>query len=328
MHPFTAKLGESWPPARWSDMTVLLGVSGGADSMALLRGLSVLATPPSQVVVGHVNHQLRGPESDADEAFVRDTCRDLGIACEVRRTRLELACGHGAEGLESLARQARYDALLEIAHGLGARYLATAHTADDQAETILHRILRGTGIAGLAGIPRTRLLDPACTVVRPLLGFRRTEVLAYLADIGQSYRTDSSNVDGRFTRNRLRHDLLPQLAEEYNPEVVDALLRLGSLAGEVRETVDRQVDSLYDQAVTEDERFVRVDLHALGGQTRYLVRELMIALWRRRGWPLQAMGYDQWESLSEMALAAGGAKRTFPGNVLVEARDGEMWFVG
>ena len=215
--PLDQELAAAWPPESWADVSVLVAVSGGADSVALLRGLAGLKVGgEGKLVVGHFNHRLRGEESDGDEQFVARLAEELGLGLECGR--LEAgdidAC---PDGIEEAARRQRYRFLTETAERVGARYVACAHTADDQVETVLHRILRGTGIAGLAGIPRCRRLSPAVTLIRPLLEVRRAELVDYLASLGQSYREDSSNLDRRFTRNRIRHDLLPQLAKDFNP---------------------------------------------------------------------------------------------------------------
>ena len=169
---FEAKLLVAWPSESWKDVTLLVAVSGGADSVALLRGLlRVQASGAGGITAAHLHHGLRGAEADADQQFVVDLCQRLGIACRVGS-----ACGAtlaaGRDGLEAAARQARYEFLRSAAEEAGTRYVVTAHTADDQAETILHRILRGTGVAGLEGIARTRSLGPAATVLRPLLEVR------------------------------------------------------------------------------------------------------------------------------------------------------------
>ena len=259
-HPLETRLAAAWPPPAWHDVTVLLAISGGADSVALLRAAVALKTAgEGRLAAAHLNHQLRPGEADADEAMVVALCRRLGVACEVGRVQLDLTGPAGGDGLEAAARQARYQFLEATAARLGARYVVTAHTADDQAETILHRIVRGTGIGGLAGMARTRPLGPT-TLIRPLLGFRRAELLAYLDDLGQSYRDDSSNQDIQFTRNRIRHELLPQLAEQFNAGVVDALLRLGSLAGEVQAVIDALTGELAERCVREEgPAAVRID---------------------------------------------------------------------
>ena len=159
MHPFEAQLAAAWPPEDWQDVTVVLAVSGGADSVALLRAMTaVRGGGEGRLAAAHLNHQLRGAESDGDEAFVVELCGRLGIACEVGRTPAGELAAESGDGIEAAARDARYRFLAATAARLGARFVATAHTADDQAETILHRILRGTGIGGLAGIARTRPL--------------------------------------------------------------------------------------------------------------------------------------------------------------------------
>ena len=327
-HPLVEKLGAVWPPEAWQDVTVLLAISGGADSVALLDAMTRLKRGgEGRLCTAHFNHRLRGDESAADEALVVELCSTLGVHCEVGRAEAGRLAKGGGDSLEAAARNARYDFLQRTAARLGARYVVTAHTADDQAETILHRILRGTGIAGLSGMARTRALGPAATLIRPLLAFRRAELIAYLDDVRQPHRRDSSNDDPRFTRNRIRHELLPRLAADFNPGVVDALLRLGSLAGEVRTVVDQLVEHLAELCVArQGPGVVRIELGRLTGQPRYVIRELVIAVWRRQGWPMQSMGFAQWDLLSEMISARSETSRSppqkqmFPGSVLAEIR--------
>lgn len=250
-----------------------------------------------------------------------------------RRTHQENRHGDpGRGGVETAARSARYDFFRRTAEEFGARYVVTAHTADDQAETILHRILRGTGVAGLAGISRARSLGHAATVIRPLLEIRHAEVLQYLHDLGQAFRSDSSNADCRFTRNRIRHQLLPHLTDQYNPNVVEALVRLVVLAGQLQTVVDTLVDDLAEQCVHEDRPgVVWIEVACLARQPGYVVRELLIAAWRRQGWPLQAMGFVQWSQLADMIyhLASQAApfsqRQTFPGAVTATIQDGQLW---
>ncbi len=300
--------------------------------MALFRAMHALRIPgPGRLLAGHVNHRLRGEESEADEQFVRELCERFGVPCEVVQASIDPQMPEAADGLETATRTIRYRMLEKLAARCGARYVVTAHTADDQAETILHRILRGTGIHGLAGIPRARPLGKGCTLIRPLLGLRRSELLDYLANVGQPYRSDSSNADPRFTRNRLRHQLLPLLAAQFNSGVVEALLRLGTLAGEAQQAIDRQVQDLTPQCVLRHgSGSIRIQLRPLTGQPRYLLRELLIAAWRDAGWPLQSMGFQQWDALTEMVrtVDAGdhpaAGKLILPGNIRAEVRDGEL----
>ena len=318
-------LANTWPSRAWADVSVLVAVSGGADSVALLRGLAALkGEGEGRLVVAHFNHQFRGEESDADERFVCRLANELGLRCECGRLEPEqiATC---PEGLEEAARTRRYQFLIQAAEEVGARYVACAHTSDDQIETILHRIVRGTGIAGLAGMPRCRRLSPAVTLVRPLLEVRRSEVVDYLAALSQPYREDPTNTDRRFTRNRIRHDLLPHLAEHYNPAVGEALLRLGRLAGEAQSVVDGRAGELIRGGaveMAEDSALVRRD--KMEAQPEYLVRDTLLSVWRSRGWPLQAMGFEEWNLLVRMLRSDPQSretepnKRTFPGPIQAE----------
>jgi tRNA(Ile)-lysidine synthase len=350
-HLLESKLAEAWPPSQWADVTVLVAVSGGADSVALLRAMTAQKTGGTgRICAAHLNHQLR-PDAADDERFVVDLCDRLGVTCEVGRAQVDRLAAESGNGIEAAARQARYRFLEDAAGRLGARFVVTAHTADDQAETVLHRILRGTGIRGLAGMARARPLGHT-TLIRPLLGIRRAEVQSYLDALAQPHRRDPSNADLRFTRNRIRHRLLPRLQRQFNKDVVEALLRLGSLAGETQSVVDGLVDEWFDRCVTiEGPDAARINLrrtdilvcHSTVAPVdrqqylpsysydeqeclpSYLVRELLMAVWRRMGWPLGSMGRPQWEELANMAdAAAPAAKQVFPGGVAVEVVGGEM----
>lgn len=326
---FNARFTANFPPERWNDVTVLVAVSGGADSVALLRVMAQVAGGMGWLVAAHFNHRLRRDDSDDDEAFVRDLSCQLNLPCEVERADDQQFSKIGGEGLEAAARAARYRFFQDAAHRCGARYVATAHTVDDQAETVLHRILRGTGLTGLAGIPRQRLLCPGVTLVRPLLDFRRNEIIAYLESIQQPYRHDASNDQLRFTRNRIRRELLPQLAADYNSNVVESLLRLSTIASEAQTAVDHLASELLDRAVTETgpQRFA-IECDPLRDQPVYLVCEMLIAAWRRAGWPEQAMGFDQWRELAELIQGDRAEPNrtvvTLPSQIRAEKKGGQL----
>ena len=212
---------------------VICGVSGGADSMAMLHCLHSLEQELNiRVEAAHFNHLLRGEESQEDEAFVTDFCQDRGILLHLGAEDVATYAREQKLGIEEAARQCRYRFFSSL-----ERKIATAHTADDNAETVLMHLLRGSGLRGLCGIAPSR--DRIC---RPLLCVSREEVLAYLQAQGLSYREDSSNRDLSFTRNRLRHTVLPLLKQEQaglSPQLLkqSALLReedalLDRLAGD------------------------------------------------------------------------------------------------
>ena len=337
MHPFETHLLTDWPLDRWHDVGVLVAVSGGPDSVALLRALHAVA-PSTRIVVGHFDHRLRGAESDADRDFVRHLARQFGLPFELGAGEPRQIAA-GKDGIEAEARAERYAFLRMAAERVGARYVVTGHTADDQIETVLHRIVRDTGIAGLAGMKRVRLLSPATTLVRPILGCRRAEVLAYLEFLGQPFRHDSSNNEFGFTRNRLRHDLLPKIEREYNPSVGEALLRLSRLADEAQGVIQAAVETLAERALVVDGKSlstddgsrpeIGIDCRALAGQPPHLVRELFVRVWRDRSWPEQSMGMIEWERLANLCVPLpeatsqtrpGGEKIMLPGGILAQRR--------
>lgn len=316
-----------WPPDDWHDVTVLVAVSGGADSVALLRALQAIrSSGPGRLIVAHFNHELRAAAA-GDETFVRELAAGLELESIVGRTN-RLAGAPPATGVEEAARQERYDFLRATAQRCGARYVATAHTADDQAETVLHRIVRGTGVAGLGGMRRSRRLAEGVSLIRPLLTVRRAELTAYLEAIGQSFREDATNAERRFTRNRLRLELLPLLAEQYNTNVVEALIRLSRLASEAQAIIDSLVADLLRRAVHFDADCVQIDGSELAGEPRYLVRELLVACWRNQRWPEQAMGFAEWESMADAVLVPETqlvhAPRMLPGAIAIHRQSGTV----
>jgi tRNA(Ile)-lysidine synthase len=210
--------------------------------------------------------------------------------------------------------------LAEVARTHGLRWVATGHTAGDQAETVLHHLLRGTGLAGLRGIAVRRPLEPGVEVVRPLLAVARAEVLAYLGALGQPYREDASNADRRHTRNRIRHELLPHLAEHYNPRIAEVLARLARQADEVCRAEEAEAEALLREAeLPRAGRLVVLDAQRLTAAPRRLVRSALRCVWAREGWRLGGMSYDAWERLADLAGSADGAG-DFPGAIHARRR--------
>lgn len=231
---------------------VCLGVSGGADSVALL--LAMMEANAAKESLGvvlravHVHHGLRGEEADADEAFVRELLDRKGVPLTVERVDVPARQAQKREGMEEAARELRYAVFRRLMADGKADAVATAHTLDDQAETVLMKLMRGAWTEGLGGISpviepggvertqvpaaRTggsRTLGEAGRIVRPMLGVRRAEVEAFLRERGQGWREDRTNADVRFARNRVRHELLPVL-RRFNPEVDEALARMAEIA--------------------------------------------------------------------------------------------------
>ncbi|GIW39708.1 MAG: tRNA(Ile)-lysidine synthase [Candidatus Binatia bacterium] len=276
--------------------SVLAAVSGGPDSLALLVALVELA-PMLGLRVGaaHFQHGLRGEESEEDERFVRSVAERLGVPFRAGRWR-ERREGSRAN-LEEEARKARYSFLLETARSDGWTRVATGHTLDDQAETVLLRILRGTGIRGLAGIQPVR----PDGVVRPLLEVRRQEVDDFLRKRGLVPRSDSSNRDPSRPRNRLRHELLPFLAT-FQPRVAERLALLAEAARGEAELEDWALGELRKTGLAEDERLPRKVLASLPGSVRLVL--LRAWLLERRG-HLRGLSARHWRALAALADRAG-----------------------
>ena len=204
---------------------VLVAVSGGADSVALLSLLHQVADSMElHLEAAHLDHALRDA-SCADASFVEQLCIELGIPLTVERRDVAAIAKQRKGNLEEVARDIRRDFLEAVARTHDCALIALGHHADDQAETFLMRLLRGSGPSGLAGM---RVVNKS--VVRPLLSFHRDDLLVYLQGEKIAWREDVSNLDQAFTRNRIRHDLLP-LLESYNPNVVVSLLVFASCCG-------------------------------------------------------------------------------------------------
>ncbi|SHF08536.1 tRNA(Ile)-lysidine synthase [Seinonella peptonophila] len=208
---------------------VLVGVSGGPDSIALLHGLHQLREIGQwSLFVIHVNHSLRGEESDQDARYVTQFCQQRQIPCHTVRIDVSMEVKQKKGNLQAVARELRYEQFRKVAKQLNITKLALAHHADDQVETLLMRLLRGTGIQGLSGIHWTYTWQEL-TIVRPLLAIQRQLIEAYCDEQKLFPRFDSSNESLHYTRNRIRKELVPLLLT-YNPRVKEAFIQLSQLA--------------------------------------------------------------------------------------------------
>jgi tRNA(Ile)-lysidine synthase len=207
--------------------SVVAAVSGGADSVALLDALVRFQKSkglPGSITVAHLNHQLRGEESDEDEAFVRNLAGRLKLPVFIEKFAVAERARVEKRNLEAVAREIRYEFLLKSAEESRSGFVFTAHTLDDQAETILMRLIRGSGSEGLRGVHQILALNESVKLVRPMLQITRAEVIEHCNHYGLAFRSDSSNFSTDFTRNRIRLELLPML-ETFNPRVKQSLAR-------------------------------------------------------------------------------------------------------
>ena len=247
---------------------VLVAVSGGSDSVALLDVLGVLRESLGlTLTVVHVHHGLR-PEADAEAEGVRRLCERLGVACHVERVTVRRAPPW--DGLEAESRRARHATLERVARVIGAARIATGHTADDQAETVLMRLLQGAGPRGLGGIAPVRGL-----LIRPLIETRRPAIEEYLGGRGLTWAEDPSNRDVRFLRNRIRHDLLPFMAELTGASVVDALGRSAAAARAVVADLEERARAELAHLAIRDGAGWSLDVGALAERPIELAAEVL-----------------------------------------------------
>jgi len=243
MHPLAEKVGKTSRVLNFfpGSGIIIVAVSGGIDSMALLH---LLATPgldlSDRLVVAHFNHQLRGADRDADAEFVEQAAGQLGRPFESGSGDTRQLAAETGDGIEAAARQLRHQFFARLAKHLASRNVALAHHADDQIETFFLRLLRGAGNRGLAGMQPVALspIDPGVNLVRPILGIHRAEIVAYAEEQGIAHREDASNTNTYFLRNRVRHELLPQLTEQFGASVNRQIVKAMQVAGDEADCID------------------------------------------------------------------------------------------
>ncbi len=242
---------------------VIVAVSGGIDSMVLLDVLVSLREKfRLELIVGHVNHSLRGRESDGDQEFVEGSAKQYGVRCIVARIATKEYAGAMKVSIQDAARELRYAFLKELHHSAGADWIATAHHADDNAETLLLHFVRGTGLQGLRGILPKREDE---SIIRPLLFARRSEIIEYARAKRIHYREDSSNTKDKYSRNALRHKVLPVLEQYINPGIVHTL----NYNARLFEQSGRLIEHAHDLALSECVR--PYDSHTFGVRVKKLL---------------------------------------------------------
>ncbi len=324
-----------WPDLTQRPEAVVIATSGGSDSVGLALAVARLrlASGPKPVVVAHYNHRWRGAQSDADADWVSQFASKMGVEFELGTTEsIDKAS-------EENARKQRYHFLKQVARRYGSRYVATAHTRDDVVETVLMRLLRGTGMRGLSGIPARRQFTSDITLVRPLLEVDKATIEAALRDTGQVWRTDSTNESGKFTRNWLRNVLLPQLRDRLPHDVDAAILGLSMQATQwsdwhtslARELAERHVTlKVSDQGKLAQIDTARLLAEKIAGAAipNILLGEVACAIWERAEWPLQAMGQTHWRHVAKALRATEMPAFELPGAIRVWRDAGNCLLAG
>ncbi len=295
---------------------VVAAVSGGADSVALLRALVACPAVSGSIVVAHLDHGLRGGAGAADLRWVRALAGRLGLTFVGESANVAVAAKTERCSLEDAARRVRYRFLERVAEQHDARVVVTGHTRDDQVETVLFRILRGTGVRGLRGITERSPIRWGGSVerVRPLLTIWRAQIESYLSTLCQDFRTDATNADLRFARNRLRHAILPTLRVAIQPYIDDALLRVAAAAGALHGHIVREADAAFEVVVLAcdaDRRIVRLNVQALRDRPAAILGEILTGerlgpvLGLQSGLPFAAV-----ERIVHLAAAPGSGGQT------------------
>jgi len=307
--------------------TVVAAVSGGADSSALLLALAELREELDITIhVGHLHHGLRGQDADEDLCFVQRLADQLGVPFTAGHADVPADMKRYRISEEIAGRRARYTFLCSLARQIGAERIATGHTADDQAETVLMRVLRGTGTEGLVGIPPVGVaVDPAggppVTAIRPLIAVSRAEAAEYCRAHGVEFRTDPCNLKPDPLRNRVRLELIPLLQSTYNPNVTSALARLADVAREENALLERLAEEAWHKAAVEsqpDELAFR--LSALPSDRALLRRLVRRALLQLN--PDHVPHYSAVERVVRAAEAGRSPRFDLEGGLCAEVRGG------
>jgi tRNA(Ile)-lysidine synthase len=257
---------------------ILLAVSGGADSMALLhilKALQVTGHLHADLACAHINHQLRGTESDADERVVVEEAARLELPVNVRSVDVRAFARMHGLSIETAARQLRLENLRGIARDSGCTWIASGHQKNDNAETVVHRLRRGTGLRGLAGIRPIRRLDENLRLARPLLCVTREEIARYLGEHDLRWREDHTNADTAYTRNFIRHRLLPLLQQESQTSLAEGLSELAICAGKLYDRVQREAERAQVSMLRVSNDEVCIDAPGLASSPELVAVELI-----------------------------------------------------
>ncbi|MBR1654168.1 MAG: tRNA lysidine(34) synthetase TilS [Clostridia bacterium] len=258
---------------------VVIGVSGGPDSMSLLYILNKLKQKLNfEIVVAHINHMIR-EEADEETEYVKNWCERLNVKCYIKKINVIEKSDIEKIGTEEAGRKARYDFFEEVLNEVGANKIATAHNANDNAETVLMNIFRGSGTSGLKGIEPIR----DGKYIRPIIECERQEIENYCEENNLQPKIDKSNFENTYTRNKIRNIIIPQIKKEFNPNIIESLNKLSKLASQENEFLDKYVINLVERELkiyedTEDKKidvFI-LDLKKFNQQERFIKSKVIL----------------------------------------------------
>ncbi len=304
---------------------ILLGVSGGVDSVAMAFALYQLIAEGrmgAELVIGHINHGLRGEASDEDEVFVRTFGEALNIHVVTRRVDVTGFARQKRLSIETAGRRLRIKALAEMAKDNDCAAAATGHHADDQVETVIHRLMRGTALRGLCGIRPSTVLE-GVRFIRPMLTLRREEIEAYCRENALAWREDTSNLSYAFTRNRIRHRLLPALRQDFS-DATKRLTKLAEFCMAAQYRIEATADSVNCQCPVNTT--VVYDRALFVKQSPWVQAELTCRAVRNLGSGLRDVTNRHYQNLMADAASEKDSKTLWPGPISVEIRQDRIYF--
>lgn len=245
--------------------TILVGVSGGVDSVVMFDILfNVAARYNIGLEVAHYNHNLRGQASVDDERFVRSLAEFYGVQYHFKNGYVKEYSEKNSLSIETAARNLRYDFFVKVANTIKCSFVATAHNANDLAETFILNLTRGSGLTGLSGIPVKRPLTKFCNIIRPIIDIKKSEILEYAKLRGLEWKEDYTNSEAVFTRNKIRHVVLPLLEQEFNPAIVDVINRTAKLIGGADRFLSRFINENTQKVVSVvDDKTIKINIPVL-----------------------------------------------------------------
>lgn len=312
---------------RLENTSLVVAVSGGPDSVCLLHSLAVRRELGLDIIVAHLNHCLRGAESDSEQSYVKGLADSLGLPCTLGQENVKAYQDEHGLSLEEAARELRYRFLAQVAEAAGTDIVVTGHTRDDQVETILLHIIRGSGPDGLQGLkPLTTIKAGSLdiTIVRPLLHIERAQTLDYCTHMGLEPKIDSSNLSLSPLRNRVRLELLPLLAS-YNPGVKEGLLRLSTLVNTDLEYIERQTRERRAGLIHREGPALVVSRSGFGALHKAIQGRIMRGALQEMAGTLKDVEHRHIDGMLNIMYGAAGRRIDLPYGLVFLAGYGECW---
>lgn len=304
---------------------IVIGVSGGPDSMCLLDSLYYLKKNLQiEIIVAHINHMIR-KEADEETEYVQNYCNEKNIKCYVKKVDVTNLAKEKKLGTEEMGRKIRYEFFQEIYQKENANKIATAHNLNDNAETVLLNILRGSGISGLKGIEAKR-----CEFIRPLIECTRGEIEEYCEKQKLNPKIDKTNFENIYNRNKIRNSLIPYLQKEFNPNILETLNRLSDIAKEEEEYFEQVISKKYEELkIGKNEKEIILDLNKFNKLQKVIKSRLILYTINKVNGTIQGIGKIHIEDIIKLCQNNIGNKYIMPNkNIKVFVKKGKIFFMG